>query len=518
MPGQNSSEPQHPLGKRAERCEVLADFHTTDGSCLELRQGEIIYVLKKKGDWFGGHKDGDERTGWFPGAYVQPVEDDEEDLEDGEISWSGLCAQCGRDVGAQRALERGDRPVATPTPALEARRRANLGSTSTAATTSSRVQELDQQLEDLRTRLESERTNWNIERSNYQEDKAVWQKERLRYKDDIRQKNEELRQATERLRLLESQLAESMAAHQYPAQPPTAPVMELTTMAALATTPVPLPGTQSSIGSLPGTAANVGTASAVGSGTVQAIATPVMSASRPVSPRPWAFAQATSGASGARTPAPALPQRSASAMASVGRDHGPSSSRASPMQSSRQVQGQESAPAVRALISNFERRPLVARSESFPREPGSTPKNGGSAEKFFGEGGGSVTVRTAREASAYRPGGCLQAAQESQSAYRLQHSNGDNSPPAPTVVFGMTPMARMSAPNAASAANGASTPGVSNALPRPRVATSSSPFRAATRPANRVMQAALPARNLVAPPAQHVSSVKERVRLLNGGA
>mmetsp|Transcript_43249 Transcript_43249/g.69977 ORF Transcript_43249/g.69977 Transcript_43249/m.69977 type:complete len:531 (+) Transcript_43249:84-1676(+) len=54
------------------RTIVVKAHHATDDSQLELKLGDIIFVLEQdETGWWGGHKEGDEATGWFPGSCVR---------------------------------------------------------------------------------------------------------------------------------------------------------------------------------------------------------------------------------------------------------------------------------------------------------------------------------------------------------------------------------------------------------------------------------------------------------------
>lgn len=68
----------HPIAG-AIRTEVVADFEPQDDAeagQLSLKVGEIVYVLDRhESSWWGGHKEGDDLTGWFPSSAVQPTDD-----------------------------------------------------------------------------------------------------------------------------------------------------------------------------------------------------------------------------------------------------------------------------------------------------------------------------------------------------------------------------------------------------------------------------------------------------------
>lgn len=71
---------------------------------LRLVKGDIVYVLEKHASgWWGGHKEGDETTGWFPSSVAMQVP-----LGD-SVDYDG-------DDEHSRALERDHRAVASPQP------------------------------------------------------------------------------------------------------------------------------------------------------------------------------------------------------------------------------------------------------------------------------------------------------------------------------------------------------------------------------------------------------------------
>lgn len=55
---------------------IVVKPHTaTDESQLELKVNDIVYVLEQDHTgWWGGHKEGEDSTGWFPGSCVRPVQ------------------------------------------------------------------------------------------------------------------------------------------------------------------------------------------------------------------------------------------------------------------------------------------------------------------------------------------------------------------------------------------------------------------------------------------------------------
>uniref|UniRef100_A0A7S1F1V0 SH3 domain-containing protein n=1 Tax=Noctiluca scintillans TaxID=2966 RepID=A0A7S1F1V0_NOCSC len=59
------------------RAVTVKPHYATDESQLTLAVDDVIYVLEQdETGWWGGHKEGEERTGWFPGVCVQTVVED----------------------------------------------------------------------------------------------------------------------------------------------------------------------------------------------------------------------------------------------------------------------------------------------------------------------------------------------------------------------------------------------------------------------------------------------------------
>ncbi|CAK0820561.1 unnamed protein product [Prorocentrum cordatum] len=56
---------------------ALKEHVATDGDQLDLQVGDVVYVLEQdwESGWWGGHKEGEENTGWFPGTALRlPLE------------------------------------------------------------------------------------------------------------------------------------------------------------------------------------------------------------------------------------------------------------------------------------------------------------------------------------------------------------------------------------------------------------------------------------------------------------
>jgi hypothetical protein len=54
---------------------VVKQHNATDETQLELRLNDIVYVLEQDDSgWWGGHKEGEDCTGWFPGSCVRELD------------------------------------------------------------------------------------------------------------------------------------------------------------------------------------------------------------------------------------------------------------------------------------------------------------------------------------------------------------------------------------------------------------------------------------------------------------
>ena len=55
---------------------VVKPHRATDGTQLDLNVNDIVYVLEQdETGWWGGHKEGEDITGWFPGSCVRILPD-----------------------------------------------------------------------------------------------------------------------------------------------------------------------------------------------------------------------------------------------------------------------------------------------------------------------------------------------------------------------------------------------------------------------------------------------------------
>merc|ERR1719476_1132080 len=55
---------------------VTKPHHATDHTQIELKVNDIVFVLEQdETGWWGGFKEGEDQTGWFPGSCVRPIVD-----------------------------------------------------------------------------------------------------------------------------------------------------------------------------------------------------------------------------------------------------------------------------------------------------------------------------------------------------------------------------------------------------------------------------------------------------------
>jgi hypothetical protein len=115
---------------------VVKQHNATDETQLELRLDDIVYVLEQDDSgWWGGHKEGQDCTGWFPGSCVRELEEEVREpgsepppsvneieaqrvqspvLEESAATVPMLKGCEGLDLQAHPALHHDDRMVASP--------------------------------------------------------------------------------------------------------------------------------------------------------------------------------------------------------------------------------------------------------------------------------------------------------------------------------------------------------------------------------------------------------------------
>jgi len=82
---------------------VIRAHSATDDSQLELHLHEVVNVLEKDtSGWWGGHKEGEDNTGWFPGTCVRAVSPEQlAELAPLNTTEDGPVANDGGDVSVE---------------------------------------------------------------------------------------------------------------------------------------------------------------------------------------------------------------------------------------------------------------------------------------------------------------------------------------------------------------------------------------------------------------------------------
>lgn len=96
---------------------VVKPHQATDDTQLDLKVNDIVYVLEQdETGWWGGHKAGEETTGWFPGSCVRPI------FEPGTLGHQQLTGVVTEEQAAQQSSSsacRADEGPRALHPALE---------------------------------------------------------------------------------------------------------------------------------------------------------------------------------------------------------------------------------------------------------------------------------------------------------------------------------------------------------------------------------------------------------------
>eukprot|EP00411_Alexandrium_monilatum_P064401 CAMPEP_0175535148 /NCGR_PEP_ID=MMETSP0096-20121207/24049_1 /TAXON_ID=311494 /ORGANISM="Alexandrium monilatum, Strain CCMP3105" /LENGTH=545 /DNA_ID=CAMNT_0016837935 /DNA_START=71 /DNA_END=1709 /DNA_ORIENTATION=+ len=213
----------------AVRAEAIKNY-VPDGdyssSQLTLKKGDIVWVLEQHSSgWWGGHKEGDDLTGWFPRVLVRPTGDEEGEGGPGDKSLERSGGSASQQ-GAELALYTCDhRAVASPQTGGAGRRRSAAQPGQDAAL-AGELQEMCRRLhaaekaaaeaqaelelarrERERERLaldqerERERQAWEQERQHWDRRAREWELERHAHEEEVRRLHEALRRAGRRGRL-----------------------------------------------------------------------------------------------------------------------------------------------------------------------------------------------------------------------------------------------------------------------------------------------------------------------------
>ncbi|CAE7649532.1 unnamed protein product, partial [Symbiodinium pilosum] len=193
---QQQSRLDYPIND-AVKGEVRARYVPPPGEVgqLALNVGDIVWVLEESDDgWYGGHKDGDENTGWFPASIINRIP-------------RGDCGDDDDDDRRNSALYTSDyRAVASP----QAKHR-KVSAQLELTETKQRLEVADSErrrLEEMVKALQKEKTDWEHEKrgmmKRYEElhhsKVQVAQEELRRKEEEIRSQKEINKQFEENLR------------------------------------------------------------------------------------------------------------------------------------------------------------------------------------------------------------------------------------------------------------------------------------------------------------------------------
>jgi len=91
------------------KTKVVKAHHATDETQLELRLDDIVYVLEQDDSgWWGGHKEGEDCTGWFPGSNVLPLEEERDRLQGQVIETSSTMCPISMPSSASLPFDNGE--------------------------------------------------------------------------------------------------------------------------------------------------------------------------------------------------------------------------------------------------------------------------------------------------------------------------------------------------------------------------------------------------------------------------
>jgi len=167
----------------AKKAEVMVKYVPTGeykAGQLHLNVGDVVWVLEESDGWWGGHKDGDDQTGWFPAGICQIIgRGDDDSFEDGERAF---CTADGRAVASPQAKGRSQVAaaqveVAETKAALEQEKL--------------QVQALEEQLKGLK----KEQQEWLLERHRWTRKAEECESKAKHYQNECRSKEAELAQA-----------------------------------------------------------------------------------------------------------------------------------------------------------------------------------------------------------------------------------------------------------------------------------------------------------------------------------
>eukprot|EP00439_Symbiodinium_sp_Y106_P022032 s4543_g2.t1 len=179
----------------ATKGEVRARYTPAPGEVgqLTLNVGDIVWVLEEEDGWCGGHKDGDDNTGWFPASIINriPRGDCQEDDEDDRRN-SALYTSDHRAVASPQAKHQ---KVSAQLELAETKQRLE------AAESERR------RLEEVVKGLQKEKNDWEHERRGMVKRYEELQHSKVQSaQEEARRKEEELRSQKEINKILEADL------------------------------------------------------------------------------------------------------------------------------------------------------------------------------------------------------------------------------------------------------------------------------------------------------------------------
>jgi len=174
----------------AKKAEVMVKYVPTGeykAGQLHLNVGDVVWVLEESDGWWGGHKDGDDQTGWFPAGICQIIgRGDDDSFEDGERAF---CTADGRAVASPQAKGRSQVAaaqveVAETKAALEQEKKH-------VQAAMKRNEALEEQLKGLK----QEQQEWLLERHRWTRKAEECESKAKHYQNECRSKEAELAQA-----------------------------------------------------------------------------------------------------------------------------------------------------------------------------------------------------------------------------------------------------------------------------------------------------------------------------------
>jgi hypothetical protein len=191
--------------QNALRAEVIVDpvypaGHEDCSSVLRLRKGDIVYVMEQhESGWWGGHKEGDETTGWFPANVAVPAGDSIDYDGDDENS---------RFFGPITTSDH--RAVASPQARLRVQESQNQ-LLQELATERKRVEDLEAECAQLRRERDQDRERERRERDRHEKEKKEQERKesetQARVDREATQMREALRASGKEVERLQNELA-----------------------------------------------------------------------------------------------------------------------------------------------------------------------------------------------------------------------------------------------------------------------------------------------------------------------